>query len=550
VPPILRQELHFQIFRHYCDVNVALEASAELAYRRLVEVAVHDLERRTMERLRDDEARHVHAFRLLAGSLTEEGALAAGRTREALLADLAEVSPWFIPAAQRATGSKRRRRRSFGSGSPVVVRSARHDGERSATLTECLNRAGLGEMASAASTAAVRVSFMLGYDRRDHANVCSPELIEDLARYLAAHGVSDVAVLEAPTVYERAFAYRSVPEVARYFGFDSPAYRIVDISADLRAFVFERGFVQRALSATWADADLRIVVPKLRTDPIEFAHLGLSTLEGSTGPIDATFYAGRQVDFRSATMMLLDVAPPDFAAVEASNSLPPGWQVAERTRRRQPWPYQESKITSPGEFKPPPSQVDAYVRLLAERGVTSGEEQRRFTGRLMTGADVSLNHYLLPVRDLRRCMEEVRSLASSNELQELDMALADRGYLDGPERAQKLLKLVGVRTPRDQDFLSSRDIAGAMRTLSDEPTLTQVAECQILMEHLGLKEPQHQEMQAMKYLGRTDPVPLSSLSAKEIGQCIKTMQPSVQAMKTKTMFLSNRQRHFPWSPRL
>ena len=243
-------------------------------------------------------------------------------------------------------------------------------------------------------------------------------------------------------------------------------------------------------------------------------------------------------------------APPDFAAVEASNSLPPGWQVAERTRRRQPWPYQESKITSPGEFKPPPSQVDAYVRLLAERGVTSGEEQRRFTGRLMTGADVSLNHYLLPVRDLRRCMEEVRSLASSNERQELDMALADRGYLDGPERAQKLLKLVGVRTPRDQDFLSSRDIAGAMRTLSDEPTLTQVAECQILMEHLGLKEPQHQEMQAMKYLGRTDPVPLSSLSAKEIGQCIKTMQPSVQAMKTKTMFPSNRQRHFPWSPRL
>jgi hypothetical protein len=58
-------------------------------------------------------------------------------------------------------------------------------------------------------------------------------------------------------------------------------------------------------------------MPKLRTDPTEFAHLSLSTLEGSTGPIDDTFYAGRQIDFRSATMMLLDAAPPDFAIVDA-----------------------------------------------------------------------------------------------------------------------------------------------------------------------------------------------------------------------------------------
>jgi hypothetical protein len=58
-------------------------------------------------------------------------------------------------------------------------------------------------------------------------------------------------------------------------------------------------------------------MPKLRTDPTEFAHLSLSTLEGSTGAIDEMFYAGRHVDFRSATMMLLDVAPPDFAVVDA-----------------------------------------------------------------------------------------------------------------------------------------------------------------------------------------------------------------------------------------
>ena len=41
-------------------------------------------------------------------------------------------------------------------------------------------------------------------------------------------GVEDVAVLEAPTVYGNLFANRSVAAVARYFGFDSPEYRIVD----------------------------------------------------------------------------------------------------------------------------------------------------------------------------------------------------------------------------------------------------------------------------------------------------------------------------------
>jgi hypothetical protein len=107
--------------------------------------------------------------------------------------------------------------------------------------------------------------------------------------------------------------------VASYFGFVSPAYQIVDIGGDLRPFTYERGFVEHAISATWYDADLRIVMPKLRTAPTDFAHLGLCTLEGTTGRIDDTVYAGRQVDYRSATMMLLDVAPPDFSVVD-------GWE--------------------------------------------------------------------------------------------------------------------------------------------------------------------------------------------------------------------------------
>jgi hypothetical protein len=90
----------------------------------------------------------------------------------------------------------------------------------------------------------------------------------------------------------------------------------VDIGQDLQPFSYERGLVEHAISRTWHAADVRVVMPKLRTAPTDFAHLSLCTLEGTTGRIDDTVYASRQVDYRSATMMLLDVAPPDFAVVD------------------------------------------------------------------------------------------------------------------------------------------------------------------------------------------------------------------------------------------
>ena len=317
VPPALRRELRYQTFRRYCELNVALEATAELAYRRLVELATSDDERETFARIRADEERHAAAFRVLTMALDEHDRLDPGASTERILQELCAISPWFVPAALRARHGAGPSRRTFGTGGRVVVRAGRDDGEKVAVLDDCLDRAGLGELASRARSAAVRVSFMLGYDRNDRSNINDPGLVEALAVYLRRHGVDDVAVLEAPTVYGDCFANRSVEQVASYFGFDSSAYRLVDIKRDLRPYTFERGFVQEAISATWLDAQLRIVMPKLRTDPTEFAHLSLSTLEGSTGAIADTIYAERRVDFRSATMMLLDVAPPDFAVVDA-----------------------------------------------------------------------------------------------------------------------------------------------------------------------------------------------------------------------------------------
>jgi hypothetical protein len=103
VPPVLRRQLRYQTFRHYCRLNVALEASAELAYERLVELCDDPGERATFERIRDDEGRHTAAFRVLVDALTEDDRLAAPSAMGDLVARLAAISPWFVPAPLRAT---------------------------------------------------------------------------------------------------------------------------------------------------------------------------------------------------------------------------------------------------------------------------------------------------------------------------------------------------------------------------------------------------------------------------------------------------------------
>src|ERR1700683_1318068 len=140
MPAALARELRYQTFRRYCALNVALEASAEYAYRRLVQVAGSDEERLAFDRIRDDEARHAAAFRLLTDVLTDDDRLPGGWTAQRLAERLEEISPWFLPAAQPpAPGAGPRPPRSFRSPAPVVVRTGRNDADKAAGLEGCLH---------------------------------------------------------------------------------------------------------------------------------------------------------------------------------------------------------------------------------------------------------------------------------------------------------------------------------------------------------------------------------------------------------------------------
>jgi uncharacterized protein (DUF362 family) len=316
IPPLLAQELRGATFERYCRLNAALERSAEMGYERAVTLASTDEERAIFERIRIDEHHHSRAFAILADAFDGD-ALAPGASAEQLAADLSAVSPWFVPADVRGPGG---RPSALGSGEPVWV----HAGGESMheVLERTLDDAGLGQViagraAEGRDRVVIRASFMLGYDRRDRSNVNDPAVVETVAAYARRHGARDVAVLEAPTVYGRYFGGRSVHDVAAYFGYRSATYRVVDAGADQVPYDVGRGLGRRTISATWRDADVRVVLPKLRTNPAERAHLGLSSLEGTGGGIDDTVHADREVHYRNAVMMVLDAAPPDFSVVEA-----------------------------------------------------------------------------------------------------------------------------------------------------------------------------------------------------------------------------------------
>lgn len=317
IPDGLYDELTYRGFRRFCLLNVALEETAVLSYERMADLCHDPAAAETIARILDDERRHAEVFRVLAASFDDDGRLVDGLTAEHLIARIGAVSRWFLPGHLRSGVDAARERCAFGRGSAVRVERG-EEGELQTTLEGAVSDAGLEKLVrESGPRVAIRAQFMLGYDRRDQSNIVHPEVLATLARLLRSWGASDVAVLESPTVYDRFFANRSVAEVADYFGFRSPHYRIVDVNADLRPVAFERGLVASSVCATWADADVRIVVAKLRGDPAEIAHLCLASLGGIAGRSDGHMYTDRMIDHRTATLMTLDLAPPDFAVVDA-----------------------------------------------------------------------------------------------------------------------------------------------------------------------------------------------------------------------------------------
>lgn len=336
VPTDVRQHLVYGPFRDFCRFSIDAERTAATCWYRIAELADSQAEldanlSRDFRRVAKDEDRHAQVFSILAEALSEDDRLADGATVSGLLQQLRAVGHEFVPRSQRQISDLEN---PLGSGQPVhVVHSASAKGKR-VLFRQLLEHSGLAAAISQRSeflkrrvsdlSVAIKPTFMLGYHRKDCSPVTDPELTDDLAVYLREIGCADVVLIEGRNIYDRFFEHRNVRDVATYFGFNSPNYRVADAADEQVPHTYRRGMAQYTIARSWRDADFRISFPKIRSHPIEMALLSVGNVEWVGARCDEFLFLDRQADRVTAVMMLLDEFPPHFAILDGFENAPDG----------------------------------------------------------------------------------------------------------------------------------------------------------------------------------------------------------------------------------
>jgi uncharacterized protein (DUF362 family) len=329
VPKDVREYLRYRPFRDFCLFNVDAELTAWLCWSRIVELAGNSskLSPRLFDdfrRIASDDDRHRRIFEILSSSLDERDHLLDGVTADSLAERIGAVGEFFLPRSRRSTSLNDN---MLGSGGRVDVMQGRSFRQKLPLFDELLMRSDLaGALERRARKlgkridqlrVAIKPTFMLGYHRRDRSIITDPELIDRLALHLRELGCADVAVVEGRNIYDRFYRNRSVAEVARYFGIGSHRYHVVDASEEQVPHAYFRGMAQYTIGATWKDADFRISFAKMRSHPIELAHLTVANVEWIGARCDEFIFAERQAERQTAIMMLLDEFPPHFSIIDA-----------------------------------------------------------------------------------------------------------------------------------------------------------------------------------------------------------------------------------------
>ena len=316
--PSLRQEMKLRSFRQFCLFNVDAEQTAELCWRRLVDLAETEGDRKVFEHIAADEQNHLEIFQLFANALDDRDQLLPTVSVDEIVEGLRAVGEAYLPRKYRTEFVG-----PLGSGARVVVNQGESLADKHAVLQQTLEQSGLAELITPGATVAIKASFSLGYDKRDMSMVVDPEVVEQVAQFVRSHGATDVAVIEAPSLYDQFYDGRSVKELAAYFGYEG-VYRIVDAGEDQVAHEYPRGLGTNAISATWLSADVRISLPKLRAHCSEGAHLSIANLQGLSGRLEDFLFVEKYAHYPAGTVAVADAAPPSFALIDAYESAADG----------------------------------------------------------------------------------------------------------------------------------------------------------------------------------------------------------------------------------
>lgn len=336
IPRNVRKHLEYGPFRNFCLFNVDAEKTAWLCWHRIAELAnrlpgTTEEMRADFLRIERDELQHERVFQILAEALDEEDRLLPTETAGSLAEKIGAIGEFFLPRSHRVSFS---RENPIGSGGRVHVCLAQSRDQKIGSFQQFLNECGIAEaLAERAQQKqkpvsqfriAIKPTFMLGYDRKDPSTITDPALVNALARYLKEQGCEDVAVLESPNLYDKFYGNRSVREVASYFSYSSPDYRLVDMSEEQTPHAYVRGLAQYRVSATWKDADFRISFGKMRSHPVELALLTVGNLEGIGNRCEEFLFVERQAHRETAVMTLISDFPSHFAILDAFENVPDG----------------------------------------------------------------------------------------------------------------------------------------------------------------------------------------------------------------------------------
>jgi hypothetical protein len=328
VPPEVVQYLRNGSFKEFCLFNIDAEKTAWLSYERLAEVldnlpdvpsAISD----DFRHIQDDELRHTQLFEILADAFQPDDHLIAGETVETLSKKIGAIGDVFLPPTLRHGIADN----STGKGGTVQVQQAAADADKITAFRRLLDESplrvlvqqkavSLGKPVEALKVV-IKPDFMMGYHRRDLSPIVDPDFVNELARYLHETGCRDIAVVETCNLYDQFFQHRSVQEVADYFNFTSPYYRIVDLSAEQMPYKYFRGLAQYSVGRSWAEADLRISFGKLASHPTDMVDLTLNNLEGIGARVDEFVFTERKAHRDTAIMMLLNDFPVHFSLLDA-----------------------------------------------------------------------------------------------------------------------------------------------------------------------------------------------------------------------------------------
>ncbi len=329
VPRDVRRYLRYGPFRDFALFNVDAEKTAWLCWKRIVELAaaqpdlppslVHDF-----ERVREDEERHRQIFQTLADGLDNQDRLVPGESERTLADKFAAVGEFFLPRRLRGASVAGN---PLGEGGRVCVVRGGGPADKLPLFRRLLDDAGLAARLEGRALAlgkplgelsvVIKPEFMRGYHRKDMSHNTDPELVAELARWLKGRCCRDVAVVSGRNIYDRFYKNRTVREVAAYLGYESPDYRVVDLTEEQVPHSFGRGMAQDTVGRSWKEADFRISFGKMCSHPIEQFYLTVGNLEGLGVRCEEYLFLERQANRDTADVMLLGDFPPHFALLDA-----------------------------------------------------------------------------------------------------------------------------------------------------------------------------------------------------------------------------------------